>query len=460
MRRFINREAELKTLNDEYINKETSFTVIFGRRRTGKTTLIQEFLKNKPSLYYIADTQNEKIQIQRFQEQLADTFNDEFFRKLKVENWEIIFEYLEKKLKSDTKFILAIDEFQYLVKSNKNFSSVFQRIYDAEFKKKNIMIIICGSLLSMMYNEVLSYTSPLYGRRTSQINLKQIPFKFYQKFFPEKTKEELINFYSVTGGIPKYIEFFYECKNIFSAIERDILNKNKFLYMEPRFLLHEEVNEVSTYFSILDIIADGNHKFNKITDKLGVQTNNLTPFMKKMIELDIVEKKVPITEDNPKKSKKGLYFIKDNFLKFWFRYVFPNQSYLEIENRKFVLDKIRSDFKLYVSTVFEDICAEKLWEIKFPFMIKKCGKWWDKNTEIDVVALGENEIIFGECKWSKKHIGINILEELKEKSKQVSWKKNTRKEYFILFSKSGFSIELSKLSEKKNNVFLMDVEDF
>lgn len=389
--KFINRKSELKLLNDEYTKKTSTFNVIYGRRRTGKTTLIKEFIKDKNSFYFFADTQNEIIQIRRFQSLLSDKFNDDFLKSVNINSWELIFDYLISKLDENEKFVFVIDEFQYLTKSNKNFTSIFQRIFDTKFKDKNIMIILCGSLINMMYGEVLSYNSPLYGRRTSQINLKQISFKYYKEFFNEMSAEKLIEFYAVTGGIPKYIEMINQDIDIFENIKNEFLDKNKFLYSEPRFLLQENVNEISTYFSILEVIAEGNHKLSNITSRLGINSSAITPFLKKLIDLDVIKKVSPITEKNPSKSRKGLYFIKDNYLNFWFKYVFPYQSYLEVENKEIVLDKLKSSFNLYVSFVFEEISKEVLMDYFSKnnniFVVKKIGKYWDKNTEIDIVAL-------------------------------------------------------------------------
>ena len=458
--KFINRYDELQLLEDEYNKKDSTFSVIYGRRRTGKTTLIREFIKNKPSLYFFADTQNEVIQISRFQNQIADVFQDKFVRNITFNNWDSIFDYFISKIDDNKKIVFVIDEFQYLIKSNRNFASIFQRIYDTKLKNKDIMIIICGSIISMMYSEVLSYNSPLYGRRTSQINLKQIYFRHYHEFFENLSKEKLIEFYSITGGIPKYIELLDENIDLFENISKEILDKNKFLYAEPRFLLQEEVNEVSTYFSILEIIASGEHKLSDITARLGVTSSSITSFLKKLIDLDKIEKRVPITENNPEKSKKGLYFIKDNYLRFWFKYVFPYQSYLEINKKEFLLDKLKISFSSFVAEVFEDISQEILMNNQNIFEIQKIGRWWDKNNEIDLIAIGKKEILYGECKWSKNHVGISVLNDLISKSKDVPKEKSIKEEYFALFSKSGFSDELIDLSKKNSKILLFDLKYF
>lgn len=453
--KFINRKREMATLEKEY-TREKSFVVLYGRRRTGKTTLIKEFIKDKNAFYFFADKQNESLQISRFKKQLAEYFKDEFLKKIEINDWDTIFDYFINKIRDDEKFILVIDEFQYLCSVNKGFSSIFQRIYDEKMCHKNIMVILCGSLISMMYSEVLSYDSPLYGRRTAQIKLQPITFEYYKDFFENKSKKERIEFYSITDGIPKYILEFDKTESPLWNIENNIFNKDNFLYSEPKFLLQEEINDLSRYFSILNSIASGNTKLSSICSNLELNSNGITPYITKLIDLDILEKEVPVTE-NLENSKKGLYKIKDNYLKFWFSYVYPYQSYLEIENLTYPLDKIKNEFNLWVSKIYEELARETLFSnLQIPFPIKKLGRWWNNNEEIDIVALGDKDIIFGECKWSNKKVGLSVLFSLKEKSKKVNWNNNSRKEYFILFSKEGFSEDLIALSQKDKTIILSD----
>ena len=190
-----------------------------------------------------------------------------------------------------------------------------------------------------------------------------------------------------------------------------------------------------------------------ISSYLQINAGGISAYISKLIELDILEKEIPITE-NIDNSKKVLYRIKDNYLKFWFAYIYPYQSYFEIENLTYVKNKINNEFELYVSKIYEDLARESMWE-NVPFPLLKVGRWWDKNTEVDIVALGENnKIVFGECKYSKKQVGLSILKQLQEKAKNIKWNNNNREEYFILFSKSGFSEELEELAQKEKNIIL------
>ncbi|HHG75514.1 MAG TPA: ATP-binding protein [Persephonella sp.] len=458
--RFINREKELEILEREYRKKQSSFVVIYGRRRTGKTALIEKFLQNKHSIYFLADLQQEKLQLERFKNIAADSLNDQLLKSIEINDWETLFRYIFQK-DHKKKLIIAVDEFQYLAKVNKAVPSIFQSIWDSVLKDKNVMLILSGSLIGLMYDIALNYSSPLYGRRTAQIKLQPMSFFNFKKFFKTENNDKIFQFYSVIGGIPKYIELFDRKKNVFTNIRENILNKNSFLYEEPKFVLKDEVRDPVTYFSILQVISQGEHKIGKIASKLGIQTKNLTSFVEKLIELEVIERQVPVTERNPSKSKKGLYFIKDNFFNFWFRYVFPYQSYLETEKYQFVLEKIKSEFNLYASLVFEKVSLDYLVQkAEIPFVIQKAGRWWEKDKEIDIVALGENEILFGECKYWERPVGIDVLNELIEKSRYLKWKDKNRKEYFAVFSRKGFKKELKDLADRNKNILLYALKDY
>ncbi|NPA58823.1 MAG: ATP-binding protein [Aquificae bacterium] len=457
---FINREKELQTLEREYRKSGSSFVVIYGRRRVGKTALIENFIKDKLAIYFLADLQNEKLQLERFKMVAGESLGDDLLKKIQVNDWETLFRYILQK-EYNEKLIIVIDEFQYLAKVNKAVPSIFQALWDRLLKDRNVMLILSGSLISLMYDIALNYSSPLYGRRTSQIKLQSMDFFNFKKFFQTEDRDKLLQFYSVIGGIPKYVEFFDGSKDVFSNIKESVLDRNSFLYEEPKFILKDEIKEPITYFSILQIISQGEHKIGKIASKLGMETKNLTSFMERLIELEILERQVPITEENPSKSKKGLYFIKDNFFRFWFRYVFPYQSFLETERYELVLEKIKSDFKGLVSFVFENVSRDfVLYKADLPFPVRKVGRWWDRDKEIDVVALGDREVLFGECKYWDKPVGVDVLRQLKKTAGYVDWKKGERKEFFALFSRSGFTEQLKETASREKNVFLYSLDNF
>ena len=460
MEKFIDREQELETLESEYERDGASLVILYGRRRVGKTTLVSEFIKDRNALFFLASEESEAQNRAEFKNKAADFIHSDLLRNASVSNWDTIFKAIADT-RFDSKPIIVIDEFQYIGKSNPAFPSVFQRIWEEILKKQSVMVILCGSLISMMVSQTLSYDSPLYGRRTAQIRLTQIPFQYYPEFFPDKERNELIEMYSVTGGVPKYIRSFAEDEDIYDAIRKSILNKSSYLYDEPHFLLQQEVSEVGSYFSIIKAIAAGNCKLSAISAMLEMKATSLTKYLKTLIDLDILEREVPITEDNPEKSKKGLYKIKDNYLRFWFAFVYPNRSFIESGNSDIVINKLKKSFiKNHVAFVYEDVCREKMWEMNadevWPFHFTKIGRYWDSQIEIDIAALDTegNNLILGECKYWKEPVDIKVLQDLERKAHNIGWNRNTRKNWYVLFGANGFTSELKQLAATRKDIIL------
>ena len=462
MKRFVDREQEMNTLQREYERNGSSLVVLYGRRRVGKTTLISEFIKDKKALFFLASEESESQNRLAFQEKTAEFLGSDLLRNVEVKSWDVLFKAI-MDAPFDSKPVIVLDEFQYLGKANPAFPSIFQRIWEEILKDKNIMVILCGSLISMMQSQTLDYGSPLYGRRTAQIRLKQIPFGYYHEFFPDKGRKELIEMYAVTGGVPKYIELFSQSKDIYSAIEACVLNPSGYLYDEPHFLLQQEVSEVGSYFSIIKAIAAGNTKLSAIASVLEVKSTSLTKYLKTLIDLDILEREVPVTEENPEKSKRGLYKIKDNYLRFWFAFVYPNMSFIESGHSRIVMDKIRKSLvRNHIAFVYEDVCKERMWEMNaasvWPFYFSKLGRYWDAKEEIDIAAIdpeGKN-LILGECKYWQEPVGISVLRDLEAKAKTVAWERNERKVWYVLFSASGFTEELKLEAEIRTDLQLCE----
>lgn len=453
---FINREKELRFLEEQYKKEAANFVVIYGRRRTGKTTLIREFIKDKPSIYFLADIQTETEQLLDFQKTAADFFsNDELFQNKAFRAWDDFFRYLTDKInKESKKVVLVIDEYTYLYQSNKAISSILQKYWDKEWQNSGkVFLILCGSLVGMMAKLTLFHSAPLYGRNTGQIKLKPFRFNEFCSFFPMHNLEKQIELYAVLGGTARYILEFDAKKSLFENIKDTFLKPESILYSDPISVLSQEIATTGTYFSLLKTIAFGEHKISKIGAKLEMKATQLNPYLEKLIELDLIEKKVPITE-KPHKSKMGLYFLKDNFFRFWFRYIFANRSFIEKGNQALVLKQIKKEFFQFVSFVFEDIIRESL------LNFQQVGSWWSKDEEIDIVGLNEDkeEILFGEVKWQERLMNTKDLKELQRKSKLVKWGGKNRKEYFVLASKNGFREDL-KSEVKKQNVILLNLKN-
>lgn len=464
---FLGREKEILVLEKEYA-RDGGFVVIYGRRRIGKTTLIKQFIKSKTAFYFLATKEVESQSMKRFAGVIARTTGNSVLQKAAFSDWLDLFQAVAD-YKPNEKKVLVIDEFPYLVKVNDSFPSILQNAWDEILKDSNVMLILCGSLISMMKKHALSYESPLYGRRTAQMRIAPLPFTTVyenQKLSFEEAAEQ----YSITGGVPKYMEFFSDGQPLYEQIKENVLSKNGFLYEEPNFLLTDEVQVPTNYFSIIKVIADGNHKLGTIAGILGLETSALTPYLKTLSELGFIEKQVPVTEKNAEKTRKGLYFISDNFLRFWFRYVYPYKGELELDNMQISLDELDKDFKeKFVAFAYEDICKEifaRLCSDKaIDFTPSKIGSYWlnDKsgNTQIDVMAVDTvNKRLFaGECKYHNQPIDADVYFELVKKVDNSSEIKSAFKGYTVIygvFSKSGFTSRMTDISNSNPNLFLIN----
>lgn len=462
MKKFVNRINELDALEKQYKLSDPSLVIVYGRRRVGKTALINEFLKrHSDTMYFLATEESEVQNLNYFKMQVAEFTNNELLKSANVD-WLTVFRILTE-YKTDSKKIIVMDEFQYIGQSNSSFPSILQKIWDTILSKSNIMLILCGSLISLMKSQTLDYSSPLYGRRTAQIRLKQIPFQHYHEFYEGKTNKDLLPFYAITGGVPKYIETFQSYEDIYTAINENVLNPQSFLYEEPNFLLQKEVSEIGSYFSVIKAIAMGNHKLSDIASALGLKQTGLTKYLKVLMDLDLIEREVPITEMVPGKSKSGLYRITDNFIAFWFKFVYPYRAYLEKGERDYVLSQIRKGFvQNYASFVYEDVCREKMWTLSaentWDFKFDRVGRYWgSKAGEVDIVAIdtvGKN-LVIGECKYTASPKGLSILHDLQEKAKGISKLTGIQNVNYVIFSSAGFTQGLLEKGNSERSLKLL-----
>ncbi len=466
--KFIGRTNELAALEKEY-QRESSFVVIYGRRRVGKTRLIKEFIKKKTNtVYFLATEELEAQSMKRFSGVISRTTGNAMLKSVTFSDWIDLFQAIAQ-YKPEEKKIIVIDEFPYLVKTNPAFPSILQNAWDEILKDQNVMLILCGSLISMMQKHALSYDSPLYGRRTAQIRL--MPLSFTNVYASQELSfEEAVKQYAVTGGVPKYLEFFQAKNSLIEQITETVLSKNGFLYEEPKFLLSDEVQVPTSYFSIIKVIADGNHKLSKIAGTLGFETSKLTPYLSILSELGFVEKQVPITEKNAEKSRKGLYFISDNFVRFWFQYVYPFKGELELDNIEIVLEEIEKDFNYkFVAFAYEDICKDIFTSLcsskVIDFVPSKVGSYWfndaTSDTQIDVMAVDtKNKRLFaGECKYHNQPVDADVLFDLEKKVINSGEIQKTFRNYTVIygvFSKSGFTKRLLDVRSNNPNILLIN----
>ncbi|MBI2676092.1 MAG: ATP-binding protein [Candidatus Aenigmarchaeota archaeon] len=456
---FINREKELEFLESQS-KKPAPLTVIYGRRRVGKSEIIKHFIKNKKAIYLLATQEVEKELIGSFSTDIAEHFNDSALKANPFSQFKQIAEYLRGK--EIAGLTLVIDEFPYLVDANKAVPSILQKYWDMYFKSMGLHIILCGSSVGSMETEVLGRKTPLYGRRTGQWKVDPLPFREFVKFFPDTGFAKLVEFYSITGGIPLYILEFEGTKTACENARSAIATRGSLLYQETEIILKEELREPRIYFSILKEIAAGKGTLNELSNALGVERTALTRYLNTLERLELIELVKPITAK--KKSRNTIYSLKDNYFKFWFGFVYAFIKDLDSFLFEGFERNFRQTFNSYVGRQFEAVCREAV-RLANPIGSANVGKWWGayrdtetgerKTAEIDIVSLNEQtkDILLVECKWRDNVDSGKLLAGLREKAKLVQWNNGTRKEYYAIFAKSF------RERVKEPNLLLFDLAD-
>ena len=459
---FYNRKEELALLRKKYTDIEKSgkgvMLAVYGRRRVGKTELIKKFIREfkDQKLYFYVDLAERRVILNSLSKAIKEQLNE----NPTFEDFEDFFKYLINKLDKD-KFILFIDEFQRFLDTAPEFITSLQKHWDNTLKDKKIMIFLVGSSIGMIQKVTNSKAGALYGR-AQKIKISPFKYKDFRLMFKELDEEEKVLRYGVFGGTPFYLEKTKPFRHTLDAVHELIIKKDSELSEEPKNLLeYENVRIHAKYNSILQSISAGKEILKEIQDFTKMPVSNLPPYITKLDSLlDLVKRNDPING----KERLGRYKITDNFFRFWYRFVFENQSALNMGARDQILKLIKNDLNSYIGKIFEDIIKELLIsyngkEIKgFKIDFENIGSWWDRSgNEIDILAFNSREKTFlvGEVKWSSKPVDVDVMDDVSRKSKLI----NLSGMYtFLIVSKSGFTEKcLEKMRE--NRFLYMDLKD-
>ena len=443
---FIGRENELDKLNRMYKGDKFESVIIYGRRRVGKTTLINEFCKDKNAIFFVALEANRQANLESLSNAVYSYINPNNYANITFKSFDDVFIHIAGLAQSE-RLILVIDEYPYLAESDRSISSLLQNYIDHHFKATKLFLILCGSSMSFMENQVLGYQSPLYGRRTAQFKI--LPFDYYDtaKWFPNYTAEEKAIIYGITGGIPMYIEQFSPKKTLDENILDAVLDRNAMLFEEPSNLLKQELREPQMYNTIITAIASGKTKMSEISTTAGIESGLCSKYINNLISLGILKRETPIT--NPS-TKRPIYLIDDELFRFW--YYFIPKSMAAIVSGRIVdsyAETVKKHLSDYMGLVFEKMCRDFILNRYkgLTFFIGEIGQWWGSDrvekqqVQIDVVATSSDgaEVLFGSCKFKNNKVGIDELELIKRYAKVM----NPRcKPQYYLFSKSGFTENL------------------
>lgn len=454
---FIGRGRELSALERLYKSDKFEFAVIYGRRRVGKTALINKFIDDKNAIYFMGVESNAKQNLENFSksimEYVSGTEIDSIFSSFQSA-LEYVFRLAEKE-----RIILAIDEYPYVARSSKSLASTLQLLIDKYKDKSKLMLILCGSSMSYMEDYVLAYKAPLYGRRTAQMKLSPFDFEETCRYFKNFSDEDKALIYGVVGGTPQYLLQIDDNLSVEENIKNTFLNPVSFLYEEPINLLKQEVREPAIYTAVIAAVATGASRMSEISGKVGEDTNVCSMYLKNLINLGIVQKETPYGE---KASRKSVYSIEDNMFRFWYRFVFENNSIIARGAADLVYKRIEPQLSDYMGKVFEEICRQYLWKQLLsgncPVEFSSLGRWWGNNPkekrqeEIDIMGeQDKNTALFAECKWTNEKVDLGVLETLVKRSNLFSYKTK----HYYLFSKSGFTKGCIDKAYEMGNVSLV-----
>ncbi len=463
MARFIGRGRELAALEELWARPAAQLLVTYGRRRTGKTALLLRFAQGKPTLYWPASQSSAAYLLRSFSQALWNYANPAVpaAADFSFGHWEQALRFAGELAARD-RLLLIIDEFPYVARADPSLPSVLQNVWDQRLKETSLFLALTGSHIGMMENTALSYKAPLYGRATGVLQVKPMSLADARQFLPAYSTTQAVEAYAILGGIPAYLEQFDDSRSLESNIRTRILNLTSFFLIDPLYLLNEALHEPRNYHAICAAIGVGARRPSEIVGMTGLERTNLPKYLNTLQTLGFTERRTPVSWREGGDGR-GIYVIKDHYLRFYFRFVQPHLADLERGNLDGVVNRIMGQLPAFVgSSVFEELCQE--WVLnrglrgELPFRPARVGAYWDDKVELDVVAAGPSEraILLGEAKYTGSPVGEDILDDLQTRAKALSVPAGWRVHY-ALFARSGFAASLQARAAQQR-VILADLE--
>ncbi len=460
---FLGREKELSALDALYHQNRFQLFILYGRRRVGKTTLLKEFCKNKPAVFYSAEQSNEKLNLEKFSALIFEHYQEDTLEPFS--SWSNALLYLNKQ-QCDQPLVLVLDEFPYLANTNRSLLSELQHLIDHTLQNGTLFIVLCGSYMGFMEKEVLGAKSPLFGRRTGQLQMKPFDYRTSAAFLQGFSNEEKLMLYGAFGGTAMYLSQVQQNKSLKDNIIDIMLKPTGYLYEEPLLLMRQEVQEPGVYYALIEAIANGAVRSNEIALKIGEEPAKCLKYIGVLRALGIVYKETPFGEKES--TRKTQYGVSDFMFRFWYRYVSKNKTLLETDAQEIVWShRIEPTYSQYMGSVFETICRDYLLQKNstgaLPILATAVGRWWGpdakkrEQVEIDLIAQDGDDYLICECKWKNELLDLTVLDALREKADSFNPKRG--KTLFVLFSKSGFTEAVLQEARQKDDVLLVGLDE-
>lgn len=469
---LIDRESELEELNLLLAEPQAHLLAVSGRRRLGKTTLLVEWARRsgQPFIYWVASRAPAPLLLRQFSQLIWQQAypNDVTPSDFSFTTWSEAFEQLAK-LADRQRLIVILDEFPYAVESEAALPSLLQNAWDHQLKQTKVLLVLCGSHVGMM-DELMLYHAPLFGRLVGPLRIGPLPYHALTQFFPKYSAAERVAVWALLGGVPAYLERFDADQALGANVRRHIFRATGLFRTEPEHLLHEAVREPQNYVAILLAIAGGAHRVTEIALQAGLSGKQIDPYLARLGELGIVQREVPVTVPKAQQpaSRFGRYILADQYLRFYFRFIWPNQGLLEQGLHDRLWELISEQLRAYVGQVAFDELS-RAWVLaqaragQLPFLPEQVGAHWGANVQVDVAAINwrERRLLLGECKWGAEPVGRSVIRELlDEKTPKVrealpdggvDWTID-----YCFFARNGFT-EAAQADAQAVNATLVDL---
>lgn len=461
---FVGRKRELQTLETFFQSSQAGLLILYGRRRVGKTRLITHFLEQHREdhvFYWVATTHSEALQLRDFSQAILrydPRMGGPPGEVFSFASWEAALNHLADIVALDNRpHLVVLDEFTYLLRNEPAISSVFQKVWDHRLSRiPQLKLVLTGSLIGMMAREVLSYQAPLYGRATAQLRLRPLSYTALCELFPERTADERVAIFGITGGVPAYLELFTRTDQFVSALHDHCLASGSIMLSDPSVILYEQLHEPQTYESILFSVAAGFHQWSEIAKMSSVTETALGHYLKILQELDFIERREPVL--SRPSGKRGRYYVRDHFMRFYYRFIVPQRGQIERGYQEAVAAKIKAELGSFLgATVFEELCREWVWSAamggELDFVPEVVGSYWrtvrGKGVQLDVVAAAprEKRLLVGEAKWGREKLDPDVLADLIRRSQRMPQVAEGWQTRYILFAREGFTRELHQTAK-------------
>ncbi len=434
---FVGREKELAMLNQSYQKTKNTMVVLYGREGMGKTALVRQFIQGKHTVYYQARELSEKEQNRYFQEKLEQV----------------------RQLAETERIVFIVDEFDLMQKGYKNFLADFLT-FVKELPKGKVMILLVSSAIQWVENTMVEDMGELAGYITSFLKLKEFTFVEMVDRFPDSTTEECIMIYGILGGVPAYLNYWNPKETLRKNVIRIILDDKGPMHREAQRFLKTSLRELPFYSTILSVLAEDEPKLNYLYTRTGFSRAKISVYIKNLMQIDVATKIFSYEPEKRDTIQKGLYGITDAFIQFWYKLIYPKMSELSLmESGQFYDKFLKQQLDKLAEKTYIKVCQEFMQLMNqynhLPAKFGNFGSLYGKMGYIPIIAnTAEDELLVGWCKWSSQPMGMpefeSFLQDIEQTGKEA--------DYYYLFSKEGFTNELSVMAKNMDNIQCIDLE--